>query len=83
MVSSVLDRVLEPIAACFTPEAARRLAEQRADPETQARFDELAEKANEGQLSLEEDSDYSELRAAFHLMTRLQAKARFFLKSHP
>jgi uncharacterized protein YciW len=77
--SSVLDRVLDPLTECLTPEAARRIADQRADEETQALFDELADKANEGQLTAEERATYDELRAAFHLITRLQAKARSLL----
>jgi hypothetical protein len=77
--SSVFDRVLDPLTECLTPEAARRIADQRADEETQALFDELGDKANEGQLTAEDRATYDELRAAFHLITRLQAKARSLL----
>lgn len=78
---SVLDRVLDPVMECFTPEVARRLADLRADSQIQARLDELAGKANEGQLSSEEQVEYDKYRQAYHLVTVLQAKARRFLKT--
>jgi hypothetical protein len=79
--TSVLDRVLDPVMECFTPEVARRLADLRADPQLQARVDDLAEKANEGQLSAEEQGEYDRYREVYHLVTVLQAKARRFLKT--
>lgn len=77
--TSVLDRVLDPVMECFTPEVARRLADLRADAQLQARVDELAGKANEGQLSAEEQAEYDKYREGYHLVTVLQAKARRFL----
>ena len=44
-----MDRVLDPFMDCFTPEVARKVANLRADAETQARLENLAQKANEGQ----------------------------------
>lgn len=77
------DRLLEPLADCFTPDVARRIAGLRADPETQARIDELAEKANEGTLSDEEQEDYLGYVEAIDLISILQAKARAVLKRSP
>ena len=65
---------------CFTPEVARKVANLRADSETQARIENLAEKANEGQLSPEEGAVYDCFLAAFHFVTIVQAKAREFLR---
>ena len=48
--TSYLDRLLEPVTQCFTPEVAERLIALRPDPTIQAKIEELAEKANEGQL---------------------------------
>ena len=76
---SVLDRILDPLADCLTPEVAKRIADLRADPQTQARFDELADKANEGQLSDAERTEYAKFREAFHFLTIVQAKARSLL----
>jgi hypothetical protein len=82
MSQTILDRVLEPFAECLTPEAATRIAGMRADPETQARLDELAHKANEGQLSPEEATEYDRCLATFHFITMLQAKARALIVRH-
>jgi hypothetical protein len=76
---NVLDRVLDPFTACLTPEVAGRIADLRADEKTQARVDELADKANEGTLTDAEAAEYRQLVAAFDLVTILQAKARTLL----
>ncbi|HEY3245725.1 MAG TPA: hypothetical protein VGM03_20460 [Phycisphaerae bacterium] len=78
--SATLDRLVEPVVRTFTPEVARALAQLRADPELQARIDELAEKCNEGQLTAEEREEYdTSIRFADYLAI-LQAKARRRLK---
>jgi hypothetical protein len=77
---SVLDRLLEPITRCLNPESARALAALRADAVAQARIDELAERSNEGQLTLEERREYETYVHAGNLIAILQAKARLHLK---
>ena len=52
--AAYLDRMLEPVSECFTSEAARRLLQIRADPELQARIDELADRCTEEQLTEDE-----------------------------
>ncbi len=74
--SAPLDRVLDPLAGCFTPEVARRIAALEADPDLQDRIDELAEKCNEGTLTDSERREYADYVDAFHLVGILQAKAR-------
>ena len=81
--TAILDRVLDPITDCLTPEVAAQLVALRADAETQARVDELADKANEGNLSEEERAEYDRYRDAFHFVTILQAKARKLLNQQP
>ncbi len=81
MATTVLDRLIEPIAECLTIEAATKVASLRADVVDQQRLDELAEKANQGTLSAEERSDYDRLLAAFHFMTIIQARARRLLQA--
>ena len=78
-----LDRILEPVAECFTEPVARRLAELRADPQAQARIDALAEKANDGQLTADEEVEYKQLIDVIDLLSILQAKARAYLREHP
>jgi hypothetical protein len=80
--STTLDRLLEPVIRTLTPEVARALVEVRADPELQARMDELAEKCNEGQLSPEEREEYETSIRFANFIAILQAKARALLK-HP
>jgi hypothetical protein len=71
-----LDRLLDPVTHCLTPEAARRLIDLRADPELQARVDLLADKCAEGQLSAAEREEYETYVRFSRFIAILQAKAR-------
>ena len=82
MDTAYLDRILDPIVECLTPQIALRLADLRADPETQDRLDALAHKANQGQLTPEEDAEYKQAIDAIDLLAILQAKARTYLRTH-
>ena len=76
-----LDRLVEPVVRTFTPEVARALINLRADPQLQARMDELAEKCNEGKVTSEEREEYeTSIRFASYLAI-LQAKARKLLRA--
>ena len=77
--SAIPDRMLEPIARCFTPEVAKQIAELRADPAMQARIDELAEKCNEGDLTDAEHREYDAYVEMLDVVGILQAKARAIL----
>jgi hypothetical protein len=70
--AGALNRILEPVSRCLTPGVARQLVKLRADPETQARIDKLADKCNEGQLT----------KAERDFLTILQLKARSLLERH-
>lgn len=72
----LLDRMLEPVAQCLTPDAARRLIGLRADAAAQQRMDELAEKCSNGQLSADERAEYEAYISAANLLAVMQAKAR-------
>jgi hypothetical protein len=74
-----LDRILDPVSRCLTPEVARQLVALRADPELQARVDLLASKCNEGQLTSEEREEYELYVRASRFIALLQAKARKLL----
>lgn len=74
--SAVLDRLLSPVIECLTRESAERLAELQADPEAQARIDELAGKCTEGDLTQEEREEYEAYVRASDIIAILQAKAR-------
>jgi hypothetical protein len=81
--TAYFDRILDPVTECLTPEVARRLAALCANPQTQARLDELAAKANEGQLTPAEDAEYKQSIDAIDMLSILQAKARKYLRQHP
>ena len=76
LAENPLDRLLEPVAQCLTPDVARQLAQIRIDPATQKRIDELAVKANEGELSVSERETYEGYIEAIDVLSILQAKAR-------
>ena len=77
--NTVLEEVLEPVAKCFTLDVARQIAALRASPALQARLDDLALKANEGELTADERAKYEEYVEAIDLIAILQAKARKIL----
>jgi hypothetical protein len=79
VANPILDRVFEPLGRCLTPAAARKLVALRADPTVQARIDDLAAKANEGQLTDDERSEYEAYVRAIQFVTVLQSKARRLL----
>lgn len=77
----MLDRLLDPVGHALGPDAARRLIGLRADAEVQQRIDELAERANDGELTDDERGEYEALVAASTVVGVLQAKARAVLAS--
>ena len=75
-----LDRFLEPLADCLSPDVAVKVANLRADEEMQSRIDYLADRANEGFLTDDEREEYSDYPHAIDVVTMLQAKARSQLR---
>jgi hypothetical protein len=78
--TTTLDRLVDPLVQTFTPEVARSLIRLRADPELQARMDELAEKCNEGRLTAEERDEYETSIRFANYLAIIQAKARRLVK---
>jgi len=79
--SSTLDLFLDPLAACLTPEVALRIANLETDERTRSRLEELRKRANEGQLSSSERSEYQELVEGHELLAIFKAKACSVLES--
>jgi hypothetical protein len=79
LVARPLDRILDPVGRCLTPEVARALVELRADPETLARIEQLADRCTEDQLSPTERAEYEAYVSAMDFLSVLQAKARRLL----
>jgi hypothetical protein len=78
-----LDRLLEPVGRALNGRAAHELLSLRADAQTQARIDDLADRCREGQLSNTERGEYESLVAASGMIAILQAKARVALATPP
>lgn len=77
----LLDRILDPVTATFTPEVARRIVALKADTEMQSRIDELATKSNDGSLSDEERAEYKSYVDVIDLISVLQAKSQRVLNA--
>jgi hypothetical protein len=75
-----LDRLLEPLAGCFSPEVAAKVADLRADDTMQSRIDYLADRANGGLLTAEEREEYAGYLHAIDVIAVLQAKAGSLLR---
>jgi hypothetical protein len=75
-----LAKILDPVAACFTPEVAQRIVALRVDPEVQARITLLAEKCNEGTLAPEEMAEYEGYIRAMDVVAVLQKQAGALLQ---
>ena len=69
-----------PIFAILSDDQMRRLTQLKADSSLADRVEELAAKANEGELSAEERDEYEAYIEANNLMAILQAEARFRLQ---
>lgn len=76
----IIDSLLDPVSRCFTEETARALAELKGDEAMQRRIEELAEKANEGELTEGERRDYETYVHVGNIIAILQAKVRLRLK---
>jgi hypothetical protein len=81
-LSPAFDRLLDQVVECFTPGVAQQIAELRADPQLQARLDELATKANRGILTQAEAQEYDRYIEAIDLIGVLQAKAQAMTQGH-
>lgn len=76
---SSYERLLAPVSRCLNAEAAKKLIRLKADAQTQARIDKLAEKCNEGELTAAERAEYESYVTAGKVIAILQARARLLL----
>ena len=75
-----LDRLLEPLAGCLSPDVAAKVADLRADEAMQDRIDYLAQRSSEGLLTAKEREEYAGYLHAIDVIALLQAKARSLLR---
>ena len=79
--TTIFHRVLEPILSSLPPEAARQIAQAQADEQLQQRVEDLARKANEGELTADEQREYQAYVDAGDVVATMQAVARKLLNS--
>lgn len=78
---AAFDRGVRPVMEIVLPEKAEEVVEFRADPELQARIEELASKSTEGQLSEAEGAEYAGYVRANKFVAILQRQARQLIES--
>jgi len=79
--AAAFDRATAPVLRILNRDQARRIIDFHGDESLQRRIEELAEKANEGELTNEERAEYEGYIEANSFIAVLQAKARRFLAS--
>lgn len=79
---SYLDRLLEPVAKCFSRDVAQALLDLQIEPSVKSRIEALARKANDGTLSHDEQLEYEDFVEAVDLIGVLRAKASARLRDH-
>jgi hypothetical protein len=65
IMTTILERLIEPLAEFMTVESAAKIAALRADEDSQQLLDRLPEKANLGVITLDERAEYNRLLAWF------------------
>ncbi len=78
-----LDHLVASLGDCLTPESARRLLAMKADPQLQERVDDLAGRHGRGELSAEEQAEYSRYVSYSTFVAILKSKARQLLVNSP
>lgn len=79
--TTAFERGVRPVMQIVLPEKAEEVVEFRADPELQARIEELASKSTEGQLSEAERAEYAGYVRANKFVAILQRQARQLIDS--
>ena len=80
--ASILGCIIEPQSGGFSNEHSRYILSLDFSSEQQARYAELAHKAQDGALTEEEETELDEFVTANALLTILQSKARISLRKH-
>jgi hypothetical protein len=81
--SPVIDQLVAPLGDCLTPESARRVLALKADPDLQARVDDLAGRNSRGALTPEEQAEYGRYVSYSTFVAILKSKARQILAHSP
>jgi hypothetical protein len=81
--AAILARLIQSRDAELAPEVARYLLAFEFDATDVARMNELAERAQLGQLTNQEQAELESYLHVGNLLAVMQSKARRFLKHHP
>lgn len=80
--NNAFDRGIDPVLQIIlSTDKARTVVDYRADEALQLRIEELADKCNEGELTLPERAEYEGYVRANNFVAIIQAKARKVLAS--
>jgi len=79
--TNAFDRATEPVLGILSTDQVHKIVDYHADESLQARLEELAQKANEGELTEDERSEYEGYAQANKFVAVLQAQARRRLAS--
>jgi hypothetical protein len=82
METTTLERMVDPVSRCLTPEVARQIVSLRADPALEQRVEELAGKAENHLLNEAEHDEYETYIRASKFISILQSKARALLTNN-
>jgi len=83
--TALLDQLLDPFTQCLDAESAQRVIDLGIAPAVQQRVSALAERANEGVLTEDEQTDYEALinAADFIAILKLKAQRRLSSNAYP
>ena len=76
-----IDRLFDPANGIFTPATAARLLGLRPTEEEIARLEYLAERANEGRLTVEEQEEYESRIRLGKFLSMMQLKAKLLVRA--
>lgn len=78
---TALDRLLEPLGDCLTPDVARRILGLKADQKLESRVHRLAERHRQGIITPAEYAEYTSYVKFGTFVAILKSKARRLLSS--
>jgi hypothetical protein len=81
--SLAFDRGVRPVLEIVLPDKADAVIRFRADPQLEARIEELAEKSTEGQLTDDERAEYAGYVRANKFVAILKQQAKHLANSRP
>jgi hypothetical protein len=76
VATDAFDRAVAPVIGLLSQDQAAKIADFHADEALQMKIEELARKANEGELTAEEQAEYEGYAQANRFLAVFQAQAR-------